>query len=343
MNNKARMSPTLNDLPFVDLYVRLDKKDQALYRAKAFHQSRINQLVPAEFDDMVQRFSAIINDSLRNQTECVVDFEGVRCRLSLLKMSSGTQWACARRINTVIPDIDKLNLAPHIVHNMKSLGVRDGLILICGATGAGKTTTAVALLSHYLKTYGGMAVTIEDPTEYLLEGRHGDSGHCFQIEIQSEEDCADNIKRSLRWAPRYIYIGEIRTPETAAQLLRAATTGHLVIATMHATTLEEALMGLIFLAEQSMGRGVQNILAAGLTAVIHQTMKDAKPWLRYIFTDAGGFGDPVRAIVRENNIGTLSTYIDRTEAKLLTRMSNASTGATDPAKGKLPKPLDERG
>lgn len=327
------MADSLNDLPFIDLYVRLDKPDQALYRARGFSLSRTNQPVPLEFEPIIRRFSTVIAEALRDQPESVCDFEGVRCRLSRMKMSSGTSWACARRINTVIPEIDNLNLTPHVVHSMKSLGKRDGLILISGSTGAGKTTTAVALLSHYLKTYGGLAVTIEDPTEYILEGRHGQTGHCFQIEIQNEEDYAMSIKRSLRWAPRYIFIGEIRTPDTAAQLLRAAITGHLVIATIHATTLEEGLMAILFLAEQSMGKGVQNILAAGLTAVIHQTMKDTKPWLRYLFTDPSGFGDPVRAIIRENNIGTLSTYIDRSEAKLLSNAQNPASA------GRMPSPV----
>jgi len=309
-------SLTLNDLPFIDLYIRLDQPDQALYRSMKRGEGNINQFVPSEFQLVIDRFAAAITAALHDRSDGAITFEEVRCRLSRARLADDTVWVCARRINTVIPDIDKLGIAPHIVNHMKTLGKRDGLVLISGATGAGKTTTAVALLAHFMRTYGGTAVSIEDPVEYMLKGRHGEAGHCFQIEAQGDEDWAICLKRALRWAPRYIYVGEIRTPKAAEQLLRAASTGHLVITTVHASSLEEALMGIMFLAEQSMGPGVQNILAAGLTGVIYQSMKETGPWVKYLFTEANAPGDPIRSIIRDNKIGALSTYIDRTEAKL---------------------------
>lgn len=136
------------------------------------------------------------------------------------------------------------------------------------------------------------------------------------------------LKRALRWAPRYIFVGEIRTPKAAEQLLRAATTGHLVITTVHASTLEEALMGVQFLAEQAMGPGVQNMLAAGITSVIHQTMKKNSVWLRYLFTEPDSPGDTVRSHIRDNKIGALSTYIDRAAAKFISSVEQSSPATT---------------
>jgi twitching motility protein PilT len=310
------MSLTLDDLPFIDIYVRLDQPDQALYRSTERGKGNINQIVPADYQLVVDRFMSAVITTLGDRPDGTIDFEGVRCRLSRQQMSDNSMWVCARRINTALPDIEKLGIMPSIVNHMCTLGRRDGLILVSGATGAGKTTTAVGLLTYFLRTYGGTAVTIEDPVEFMLKGRHGENGHCFQVEVHNEEEWAVNLKRALRWAPRYIYVGEIRTPKAAEQLLRAASTGHLVITTVHAGSPEEALMGLVFLAEQAMGSGVENILSAGLTAVVYQTMRESGPWIRYLFTEPDSPGDPVRSLIRDKKIGMLSTYIDRTAARL---------------------------
>ncbi|MGE3624288.1 MAG: ATPase, T2SS/T4P/T4SS family [Bdellovibrionales bacterium] len=312
------MSDNLNDLPFIDLYVRLDEPDQAYYRSKERGKGTISQFVPPEYQLVIDRFMSAVKNTMGEAMDGSIDFEGLRCRLSRQKMSDNTLWVCARRINTIIPELDKLGFAPQILSHMHGLGKRDGLILVSGATGHGKTTTAVALLADFLKSYGGTALTIEDPVEYMLKGRHGDGGQCFQVEVKQEEDWAICLKRALRWAPRYIYVGEIRTPKAAEQLLRAATTGHLVITTVHAGAPEEALMGLIFLAEQAMGPGVQNMLAAGLTALVYQTMKETGPQIKYLYTEPDSPGDPIRSLIRDNKIGMISTYIDRTAARLAT-------------------------
>jgi twitching motility protein PilT len=321
------MDILLDTLPFIDLYVRLDAAGQAYFRSKERVDSVISQFVPAEFQKTIDRFVIAVNDTMKGRNDGAISFDGVRCRLARQRLNDGSQWVCARRINTVLPDIEKLNLPPTIVNHMMGLGRRDGLIVISGATGAGKTTTAVALLGHYLRTYGGTALTIEDPCEFLIAGRHGTGGQCFQVEVEKEEDWAVGLKRALRWAPRYIYVGEIRTPKAAEQLLRAATTGHLVMTTVHAGAMEEALMGIIFLAEQSMGASAYSMLATGLTALVNQSLTDTGPYLKYLFTEEMSPGDPVRSLIREGKIGLLSTYIDRTAARLQAQAATSAANA----------------
>jgi twitching motility protein PilT len=333
---------TLDSLPFIDLYVRLDQPDKALYRSKERGKGTASQFVPDEYQLLVDRFMAAVTTTMGNAHDGAIDFEGIRCRLSRQVMSDGTTWVCARRINTIIPQLDKLGIQPHLFQHMQELGKRDGLILVSGATGQGKTTTAVALLGHFLRNYGGTAITIEDPVEYMMKGRHGESGQCFQVEVHQEEDWAICLKRALRWAPRYIYVGEIRTPKAAEQLLRAAATGHLVITTVHAGAPEEALMGIIFLAEQAMGSGVENILAAALTAVVYQTMKETGPQIKYLFTEPDSPGDPIRALIRDKKIGMLSTYIDRTAARLQ-NAAGVMPGSNVPGMGAQPKPAAKPG
>jgi twitching motility protein PilT len=343
------MTVSLDDLPFIDLYVRLDQPDQAYYRSKERGKGVISQFVPEEYQLIIDRFMSAVNAEMREgASDGSIAFEGVRCRLSRQQMADHTVWVCARRINTLIPDITKLGYPNYILDSIHGLGKRDGLILVSGATGHGKTTTAVAMIADFLRTYGGTAVTIEDPVEFMLKGRHGDGGQCFQVEVHSDEEWATCLKRALRWAPRYIYVGEIRTPKAAEQVLRAATTGHLVITTVHAGSPEEALMGLTFLAEQAMGPGVQNILAAGLTALINQTLKENGPNVRYLFTEPDSPGDPIRSLIRENKIGMISTYVDRINARLQnaprTMPPPGAVPAAVPANGSPPaKPMPGAG
>jgi twitching motility protein PilT len=298
-----------------DLYIRIDGTAPAIYQGQKRGKVRVNALVPEKYTEEMNEIANIVrNNGLKEDGVLIVD--DVRMRLSFQKMADGEEWTCLRIIKTVIPPLDKLGIVPGYANALRELGQRDGLIMLTGATGHGKTTTAVSLLVEYLKKYGGIAVTIEDPVEYVLKGRHGEKGFCFQAEVEDDADWADAIKRSLRWAPYYIFVGEIRTAKAAEQVLRAATTGHLVITTVHAGSPEEALMGLMHMAEQAMGNGANHILAAGLTAVVHQTMTEQGPNVRMAATEQGNMGDAVRSLIRENRVGMLTTYIDKFAARL---------------------------
>ncbi len=307
---------TLSDLNFTDLYLRIDAKDKAKYLPRIKGKHRYNMDVPDDYDQVVDRIAARINTELKQSGDGAMDFDGIRVRIARQHLADGQTWVCLRRINTQVPEIDSLGIVPHLLNHIRTLGQRDGLVLVSGATGAGKTTTAASLLADYLKRNGGTAVTIEDPVEFIMKGRHGEGGYCFQWEVDGEEGWATCLKRALRWAPRYIFVGEIRTPKAAEQLLRAATTGHMVITTVHAGSPEEALMGLTYLAEQSMGPGVENILASGLTALIYQTMRETGPYIRYLFTEENSPGDPIRALIRDKKIGMITTYVEKIAARL---------------------------
>jgi twitching motility protein PilT len=132
----------------------------------------------------------------------------------------------------------------------------------------------------------------------------------------------------LRWTPRYLLVGEVRSPRAAEQILRAATTGHLVITTIHAGSVEESFMGLVHLAGQCIGDAANFMLAQGLTAAWHQTLGAAGPYLRYVFTEENNNGDPVRSLIRENKVGMINSYIDKQIARM------AVLHGADPVTGK---------
>ena len=87
-------------------------------------------------------------------------------------------------------------------------------------------------------------------------------------------------------------------------------------------------MGLMHLAEQSMGSAANYILAQGLTAAIHQTLSHAGPFLRYVFTEEGNNGDPIRALIRENRVGMINSYIDKQIARM--NAVGGTSGLTSP-------------
>ncbi|MCL2468871.1 MAG: Flp pilus assembly complex ATPase component TadA [Alphaproteobacteria bacterium] len=330
------MSAPLHQLPFVNLYVRLDQPDTPLYRSQEQGQTMVNQIVPEAFWPVVEQFGVNVRATLKDSNEGAMTVDGVRMIVMQQKMADGSVWACAQRINAELMKFQNLGFAPHILNHIGSLGERAGLIVISGSSGQGKTTTAAALLVHFLETYGGLAFTVESPIEYILKGRHGTLGQCFQLEVNGAEAWADMIEHAARWNPRYLFVGNVRTPEAAKQLIQAAATGHTVITTIHGSTPEEALTSLLYLAEPAMGAGTRDILGGAMTALIHQTLKEDGPFVHYLFTEEGAAADPVRALIRENKIGMMSTYIDRVAARLAHQMPKSPPPAMQQPRPPLP-------
>jgi len=316
--NAAGIQKRLHDLDFMDIYVCLKGNGTAHYRPRVLGQDSLPDLdVPAEYQEDVLKLAAFLRREF-SHVEGGFTYDGTRLRASRLETAEGMVWAAMRRVADLPPRLEKLGFMPELVPLLREIGKRDGLTLLCGATGQGKTTTSTSLLLDHLETYGGVAFTIEDPVEYRLEGRHGKAGYCYQSEIQEEHEWGLMLKRSLRWHPRYIFVGEIRTPDAANQLLRAATSGHHVIATMHAGSMEEALEGLLQLAEVDLGARAPMLLAAGLTAVIHQTLTPLGMNAHFMVTEQDNSGSPIRALIRDRRIGQTRSLADQQKSQLKT-------------------------
>ena len=321
----------LCDLPFMDLYVRIDTAGlgAARYRTPGRdYSNNWSRVLP----DQYRAESRIIAEELRKKVDnpdSSYEYDGMRFRQSYQKLANDQEWTILRRINARVPSLEELSIQPHMATQLRRLGQRDGLILISGPTGHGKTTMSFALLKDYLQRFGGVGITVEDPVEYALDGPVGEYGYCYQVQVDKDEDWATPLKRALRWTPKYLLVGEVRSPRAAEQILRAATTGHLVITTIHAGSVEESFMGLMHLAEQCIGGAANYMLAQGLTAAWHQTLGATGPLLRYIFTEENNNGDPVRALIRDNKVGMINSYLDRQAARM-----EGMRGATDPSTGK---------
>jgi type II secretory ATPase GspE/PulE/Tfp pilus assembly ATPase PilB-like protein len=157
--------------------------------------------------------------------------------------------------------LDQLGLLPHDFSQLLSLiSTPAGLLLVTGPTGAGKTTTLYACLAH-LNNGERKINTIEDPIEYALPGVRQ-----AQVNTRLEVGFPELLRTVLRQAPDVIMIGEVRDPDTAQTAVRAAVSGHLVLATLHAPIAAGAVQTMLSL-------GVHpHFLAASLLGVLAQRL-----------------------------------------------------------------------
>jgi twitching motility protein PilU len=172
-----------------------------------------------------------------------------------------------RRVNTRIPSFEELHL-PAVVAEL-ALAPR-GLVLVTGQAGAGKSTTIAAMISYRSRERAGHIVTIEDPIEFVHE-------HAKSIVTQREigTDCesfALALRDAVRQAPDVILIGEIRDEETATAAGHFAETGHLVLATLHATNASQALERFMHFFPANRHAGIAMQLALTLDGVICQRL-----------------------------------------------------------------------
>ena len=307
----------LKQLSFVDLYVCLEGGGKPHYRTNMKGLTKHPDImVPDNCFKEITELADYVRKNVSDE-KMIVSVDGIRLRAAFINEANGKQWVTLRRIKETPPALDKLGFPPALVPHLEQLGKREGLILVCGATGQGKTTTGCALLSDFLHRYGGIGYTIEDPVEYDISGRHGEAGYCYQVEAKRDHEWAEMLINGLRCHPRYIFIGEVCTPDIANQLLRAATSGHLVITTLHAGSIFEGIEGLLQLSEQKIGARAAQLLATSITGVFHQTLTQNGLQSRFLITDHGTQSMGIRNLIRDNKIGQLASAMDQQHSQLL--------------------------
>jgi twitching motility protein PilT len=150
-----------------------------------------------------------------------------RFRVNIFSQS-GNYSIILRRLESTVPTISNLNL-PEVFYKLAE--EKNGIILVTGATGTGKSTSLAAILEHINENKSVHIVTLEDPIEY----QHPHKKATFnQRELGKDfDDFSNGLRAALRQAPKVILVGEMRDRETVEIGLRAAETGHLVLTTLH--------------------------------------------------------------------------------------------------------------
>ena len=301
---------TIKDTRFSDIYIT--EEDMKAYIPDARTHHALIEFSPDDFNDF---FAVVRNAYDGKDPSYAVYYEGISFRAERSITSEGIMY-CLRRMPEVVPPIKALGYPQELVSYLLSLRRSSGLILCAGATGSGKTTFISSLLKEYLVEEGGFAYTIENPAEHPLSGiyhaRNGGLGVCRQTMLINENWGA-SLKSALRSAPRYIMVGEIRTPDAADELLRASVSGHLVFSTIHANNVVDALTSVVkYAAASNMSEELAyDMLSRGILGVIHQTLIGKgvkKPSVQFLMANPNtSRGDQVRGIIKTGNLNLATT------------------------------------
>ena len=209
---------------------------------------------------------------------------GINCRFRVnIYRQNGQLAMVMRRLASKIPTLDGLGLPPVFKNIVEE---RNGLVFVTGATGNGKTTTLAALLNEINAHKKIHVVTLEDPIEFL----HPPQQATFSQREMGRDfyHFADGLRSALRQAPKVILVGEIRDRETMEIALTAGETGHLVFATLHTTSADQAIHRILGLFRKDEEQLVRERLAGSLRYVLGQRLVPKITGGRLLITELMG-------------------------------------------------------
>jgi len=246
------------------------------YKAEQIDDLVLKLLDSHELEMLKTRFSVDLARSVAH----------IRIRINIFYTSRGLSLA-VRLLPGRIPTFSELNLLPELKDYCK---LSTGLILLCGATGSGKSSTIAAFLAEINRTRGCHIITLEDPVEYRF---NSNKSYIEQRELGTHIKSFDQgLQDVLREDPDVIMVGELRDPETIRLTLNAVESGHLVIASLHATDSEDALYRMCNSFPPDAQDGVRTQLSSVLSVLIVQKLD---------YMERFGFRVPVLSILKGTN------------------------------------------
>lgn len=242
--------------------------------------------------------------ALGSNTDHSLELHGTRVRLNAFDHLNGAGVA-VRLIRDRVPTLGELALPPELGHVIDH---REGLVLVCGPTGSGKSTTLASLIALLDQRRSAHVITLEDPIEYRFAPQR-----CMihQREVGTHiPTFAAGLKAALREAPDVILLGELRDKDTIAAALTAAETGHLVLATLHAPSAAGAIDRMIDAFPDGQQRQIRWQLAGVLRTVITQYLLPRRDGGRVAAVELVPVTNAVANIMRKGDLHTLPTAIN---------------------------------
>ncbi len=245
------------------------------------------------------------------------EVDGVRFRVNVHRQE-GKIGMAARLIPKDIPTMDELQLEP-VIRDFTNL--LDGLVLVVGPTGHGKSTTIASIVEEINKSRKSHIITVEDPIEFLFDEKES---LIEQREIDVDtKSFASALKHILRQDPNVIVVGEMRDPETIATVLTAAETGHLVFSTLHTSSAPEAVERIVDVFEGAKQKQILIQLASVLRGVVAQQLLPSKKGGRVAAREILINTPAVSNLIRENNIAQIKSAIQTGGKEGMMTMENA--------------------
>jgi len=241
---------------------------------------------------------------------------GIRLRGNAYKDLNGINVAL-RLLIIIAQDFESLG----IPSRMKDVIMRtNGLVLITGPTGSGKSTTLTALINYINNTRHAHIITIEDPIEFI----HKDI-NCIisQREVGKDtESFSLAIREAMREDPDIIMVGEMRDKESIEAALQAAETGHLVLATLHTRGAVNSITRIVDVFPANQQDQIRTLLGMTLIAVLSQQLiPGLNTDKRYLATEYMCATDPVKSIIRTNKLHLLASTIQMARSDGMYTMS----------------------
>jgi twitching motility protein PilT len=266
-------------------------------------------LAPAQLEELQKNRSA--------------DFSFLREGLGRFRVNlhhqRGTLAASIRLLPARIPSLDSLHLPPVLA---KLAERRQGLVLVTGATGCGKTSTLAALIDIVNTRRQAHVVTIEDPVEYQHVNR---SSIIEQMEVgRDTPDFAGTLRSIMRQTPDVILVGEMRDSETMATVLTAAETGHLVLSTLHTNDAIQAVARILDSFPAANQPQIRQQLSLALAAVIAQQLVPGLDGVsRWPATEILIATDAARALIRKGDDHQLRSQLSTGRAEGMMTMEQS--------------------
>lgn len=212
--------------------------------------------------------------------------------------------AVFRTIPEIVPTLDELEMPPVF---KELCDLPNGLILVTGPTGSGKSTTLAAMIDYINTNYANHIITIEDPIEFT---------HCSKKSLINQRqvhrdthDFNNALRSALREDPDVILVGEMRDLETIRLALTAAETGHLVMATLHTSSAPRAVSRIVDVFSAGEKNIIRNMLSESLQAVICQSLIKRIPAGRIPAFEIMLGTSAIRNLIREDKIAQMYSAI----------------------------------